>query len=75
MTDAEETHQTTYRWLLWFHQQGQCNPLSCRWCNRCCGYSHEHNGPPCCERAGEYNGYGSDGALLFECPRSCGCHD
>lgn len=28
----------------------------------------------CCDRAGEYNGYGS-GPLLFVCPQSCGCHD
>lgn len=28
----------------------------------------------CCDRAGEYNGYGS-GPLLFVCPKSCPCHD
>lgn len=32
-------------------------------------------GEPCCERAGQYNGYGSDGPFLFHCPRSCSCHD
>lgn len=29
----------------------------------------------CCERAGEYNGFGSDGPLSFTCPRGCACHD
>jgi hypothetical protein len=29
----------------------------------------------CCDRAGEYNGFGSDGPLLFECPKHCSCHD
>lgn len=28
----------------------------------------------CCERAGEYNGFGS-GPLIFICPKSCSCHD
>ena len=28
----------------------------------------------CCERKGEYNGYGS-GPLLFVCPQHCPCHD
>ncbi len=44
---------------------------------------HEHlRGPawpcseasPCCDRRDEYNGFAS-GSLLFECPRSCACHD
>ena len=30
---------------------------------------------PCCDRAGEYNGFGSDGPLLFRCPEGCSCHD
>ncbi len=32
---------------------------------------------PCCERRDEYNGYGSDGPLLFRCWRKngCACHD
>ena len=29
----------------------------------------------CCDRAGEHNGFGSDGPLLFVCPRHCPCHD
>ena len=29
----------------------------------------------CCPRAGEYNGFGSDGPLKFHCPKSCSCHD
>ena len=27
-----------------------------------------------CDRAGEYNGYGS-GSMLFRCPKDCSCHD
>ena len=30
---------------------------------------------PCCGRAGEYNGFGSDGPLTFVCPKHCPCHD
>lgn len=29
----------------------------------------------CCDRAGEYNGFGSDGPLAFVCPNGCDCHD
>jgi hypothetical protein len=29
---------------------------------------------PCCERRGEYNGFGS-GSLKFTCPNHCNCHD
>lgn len=31
----------------------------------------------CCARGGEYNGFGSDGPLLFHCdlPNGCSCHD
>jgi hypothetical protein len=32
-------------------------------------------GPKCCDRAGEYNGFGSDGPPLFTCPKGCACHD
>jgi hypothetical protein len=28
----------------------------------------------CCDRPGEYNGYGS-GPLSFVCPKGCSCHD
>ncbi len=31
-------------------------------------------GPPCCPRAGEYNGFGS-GPIIFTCPKHCSCHD
>lgn len=30
---------------------------------------------PCCPRAEEYNGFGSDGPRLFVCPQNCSCHD
>jgi hypothetical protein len=30
---------------------------------------------PCCDRAGVYNGFGSDGPTTFDCPKSCSCHD
>lgn len=37
---------------------------------------HDRGGTSqCCERAGEYNGYGSDGPTTFTCPTSCSCHD
>jgi len=29
----------------------------------------------CCPRAGEYNGFGSDGPTTFTCPNHCSCHD
>ena len=29
----------------------------------------------CCDRANEYNGFGSDGPLIFTCPSDCSCHD
>jgi len=29
---------------------------------------------PCCDRRGEYNGFGS-GPLKFVCPKHCSCHD
>lgn len=37
----------------------------------------EMEGQPCscCDRVGEYNGYGSDGPTTFTCPKSCPCHD
>ena len=34
-----------------------------------------HRAPLCCARAGEYNGYGSDGPTTFTCPAGCSCHD
>jgi hypothetical protein len=40
----------------------------------CRGMGGAATGPPCCARAGEYNGY-SSGPLLFTCPAHCGCHD
>jgi len=30
---------------------------------------------PCCDKRGEYNGFGSDGPLKFTCPKHCSCHD
>lgn len=48
----------------------------------CPGHNSPHNanpskytGPKCCDRAGEYNGFGSDGPTLFTCPKHCSCHD
>ena len=40
----------------------------------CVGHGRGGTGR-CCDRAGEYNGYGSDGPWLFVCPKSCSCHD
>lgn len=41
----------------------------------CPGHERGGQGEPCCERAGEYNGFGSDGPTTFTCPHSCSCHD
>lgn len=41
----------------------------------CPGFETGGTGPKCCDRAGEYNGFGSDGPTLFTCPKHCGCHD
>jgi hypothetical protein len=41
----------------------------------CPGHGRGGRKEACCERAGEYNGFGSDGPLLFRCPNGCGCHD
>jgi topoisomerase IA-like protein len=41
----------------------------------CLGFGPPSEGEPCCARAGEYNGFGSDGPLAFVCPSSCPCHD
>lgn len=41
----------------------------------CPGHERGGKGKPCCERAGEYNGFGSDGPLSFVCPNHCSCHD
>ena len=46
-----------------------------QWQQVCCGMTPLGKGPPCCGRAGEYNGYGSDGPTIFTCPKNCGCHD
>jgi hypothetical protein len=43
--------------------------------NECPGHGSDRTGEKCCERAGVYNGFGSDGPLDFVCPRSCSCHD
>jgi len=40
----------------------------------CSGHGPRRTGPPCCDRAGEYNGYAS-GPLIFTCPKRCSCHD
>lgn len=53
-------------WALAFH--AWLHPLRGR--DRLCA-----PGPGCCDRAGIYNGFGSDGPLLFTCPASCCCHD
>ena len=29
----------------------------------------------CCDKAGEYNGYGSELPVTFRCPEGCSCHD
>jgi hypothetical protein len=41
----------------------------------CPGHRRGGKWEPCCSRAGEYNGFGSDGPLIFTCPKGCSCHD
>lgn len=41
----------------------------------CPGHGRGGTAEPCCDRAGRYNGYGSDGPRLFRCPKQCSCHD
>jgi hypothetical protein len=41
----------------------------------CPGHGRGGTGDPCCDRAGQYNGFGSDGPLSFICPQHCACHD
>lgn len=43
--------------------------------DECPGHGQGGTKEKCCERAGEYDGYGSDGPLKFECPKGCCCHD
>ncbi len=43
--------------------------------DECPGHGRGGQHAPCCERAGEYNGFGSDRPLSFTCPKHCSCHD
>jgi hypothetical protein len=43
--------------------------------DECSGHGRGGKGAVCCHRAGEYNGLGSDGPLIFTCPKGCSCHD
>jgi hypothetical protein len=42
--------------------------------SECPGFDNGGTGEPCCDRAGEYNGFAS-GPTIFTCPKHCGCHD
>jgi hypothetical protein len=41
----------------------------------CPGHGSGGTAEPCCDRVGEYNGFGSDGPSIFTCPKGCACHD
>jgi hypothetical protein len=41
----------------------------------CPGHGRGGTKAACCSRAGEYNGFASDGPLSFICPKQCSCHD
>ena len=43
--------------------------------DECPGHGRGGTDPPCCDQAGRYNGYGSDGPTIFTCPNHCSCHD
>lgn len=47
-------------------------PPASEWC---IGFGREGSTFRCCDRAGEYNGFGSDGPTSFTCPKGCPCHD
>lgn len=49
---------------------GRLDGLPAHW-RACCGGTS----PKCCDRSGEYNGFGSDGPPAFLCPNGCPCHD
>lgn len=74
MDETAEMLEELRRWQLYFHREGKCHPAECRWCLGCPGHGEDYRGQPCCERAGEYNGFGSE-PLLFRCPKNCSCHD
>lgn len=59
---------------------------ACRYCfgrqnehafgiDECPGHDRGGTREPCCQRTGEYNGFGSDSPLSFSCARGCSCHD
>jgi hypothetical protein len=70
----ERLHDAYLKKLYDRHKQNDCEP-GCCYCAECPGHDRGGKAPRCCDRAGEYNGYGSDGPLLFVCPGQCSCHD
>lgn len=65
--------QECRRWEYFLHCHRAC-VKNCRWCAECPGHGRGGKAEPCCERAGEYNGYDS-GPTVFDCPKHCSCHD
>lgn len=58
----------------WLKEQEAGVSREADWSNVCSGMGGSATGPKCCERAGEYNGFGS-GPTIFTCPVHCCCHD
>jgi hypothetical protein len=58
----------------WSEHDDTCSRHAYRFLYECRG--HERGGVyECCSRAGEYNGFASDGPTSFTCPHGCSCHD
>lgn len=49
-------------------EHATCRPMECP------GHGRGGTQAPCCDRAGEYNGFDS-GPVAFHCPVHCSCHD
>lgn len=76
MESKEDLLKSLRSALRRLHDGNICHQPSCIFCQECPGYERGGKAAPCCERAGEYNGYPyEDGPALFCCPRNCGCHD
>ena len=65
----EDIEQARQIYALHFKKLGELEADHAERLKNCCHGDHK-----CCERADEYNGYGS-GPVSFFCPHSCQCHD
>lgn len=59
LDDREAARQEAW----YFRRLGFCDAAVCPYCLECPGHGRGGKAPPCCKRAGRYNGFGSDGQL------------